>query len=406
MSRSSLSYLRLFVLLAALLLCVGPALSIPSPKDGEDDDKHNDNKDDKDDKKDNKNVIRVKEGQSIQNAIDRAKPYVRIEVEGEHAEQLTITKDGISLIGKGARLSPPGHYDPHNFCYGLVKDDAGTTNKSAGICIHGRKIELADKYTPFDLHWKVDSVGDPVKDVRVSGFEVVGFDGPNIAVYGGKNTKVSHNKLKAGFRYGFLTAGSTGTVASENIVIGSAPATLQNGPIGMCMDDLSSAEFSYNNISNYNIALCTETSGGVNKNNDIHDCCIGNIIDPNVTHAKSIDNHIYRWNKKCPPDSAAGISLLGAKNALVQGNKIEIGFTGLAPPQGGAGLFLGLEDLFQAVNEGNTITNNWFGENDADIFDDSKGKNYISNNICDIAARGPLPGTPAPEYCIADKGHY
>lgn len=317
---------------------------------------------------------------------------------------MTIRKDGISIIGKEAKLSPPSHYDEHNCCFGLVEgstDLAMLKNTSAGICIHGHNIILAKSYDPSFFHWKVKSVGDPVKDVPISSFKITGFDEENIAVYGGKNTKISRKKPKEGLRYGFLTAGSTGTEASNNIVIGSAPSTLKNGPIAMCMDDFSSAVFSYNDISDYFIGLCTETSDGANRKNKIHNCCIGNIIDPNISNAKSLDNHISKWNQGCPPGSAAGISLLGAKNALVRGNKVSIG---LAPPEGGAGLFLDLEDFFNATNEDNTITENVFGENLADIFDDSKGNNYIYDNKCDVAARGPLPGTPAPEYCSLAAG--
>jgi len=121
---------------------------------------------------------------------------------------VTINKDGISLVGKDVKLSPPD-YPAKNNCHGKVKDATGK-DTNAGICIHGNTINLL-KYEVFDLHQKVESVGDPVKDVSVSGFEIVGFDGPDVVLYGGENTKVYKNKLKADLRYGFLTVGSTGT---------------------------------------------------------------------------------------------------------------------------------------------------------------------------------------------------
>lgn len=381
MPRSPFTYPRLLVLLAALLLCVGPVVSLPSYT--------NDNNDDKTNYKD---VIHVKGKDSIQDAIKRAKPYTRIEVEGHHKEYVTINKDGIALVGKGAKLSPP-EYPARNYCYGKVKDATGK-DTSAGICIHGNKIDLF-KYEVYDLHQRVYKVGDPVKDVSVSGFEVVGFDGPNVVLYGGKDTKAYENKLKAGLRYGFLTVGSKGTVASNNIVIGSAPATLTGGAIAMCMDDSSPAVFSHNELSDYFIGLCTETGGAINKNNVIHDCCIGNFIDP-VKDAKCLDNKITKWNPKCDPTAAAGISLGGAKNALVKGNFIEIG---IDPPQQGAGLFLGLEVEFNSVNDGNTITRNKFGKNPTDIFDNSTGTNYIFKNECDIAYDGLPTIVPAPQFC-------
>ena len=111
------------------------------------------------------------------------------------------------------------------------------------------------------------------------GFEVSGFNGQNFVVYGGKNTKISYNKFKAGGRYGFLTIGSTGTEASKNI--SSSPATLKQGSIAVSMDDFSSAVFSYNDISYCYNRLWTETSGGIkkdyhgNKNPDISDNSTG-----------------------------------------------------------------------------------------------------------------------------------
>lgn len=395
MSRPSLSYLRLLVLLAALLLCVYPTISAPSPKDGKDDNKDDDRGKGKDDDKD---VISVKGGESIQKAIDNAKKGARIEVYGKHEEQVEITTDSIELIGKNAVLVPPRPYKK-NHCTGLSKEyDAasnGGADTNAGICIYG-DVKLNNTYVQFDGHKKVLDVRNPIKEVKVSGFEIVGFNGQSIAIYGGKDVKISHNKLKQGGRYGLLTAGSKGTKASNNIIIGSSPVSLKDSSIAMCMDDFSPAEFSDNDVSDYSIGLCTETNGGVNKNNKIHGCCLGNVIDPGVKESKSINNRIFDWNHECDPTAAVGIILLGATDAIIKGNKIDNIVTGQAP--GGAGLLLG--DFFGPVNEGNTITENVFGKNDVDIFDDSAGKNDIRNNKCDLAARGPATApTPAPEFC-------
>lgn len=388
MSPLSTTRLQLFVLLTTLLLFISPVISNPTPTY---------NTDDKDGK-----VIRVRKWESIQAAIDRAKPYTRIEVEGEHKEQIVISKDGISLIGKNARLSPPRHYDTKNPCYGLIQDDAGTKT-SVGICIYGHDVKLASAYDPAAFHWRVDKTPDPVKDVTVSGFEVSDFNGANIANYGGKRTSISHNKLSGGLRYGFLTAGSYRTEGSDNRISGADTKTLERGPFGgpiaMCMDDFSSAVFSDNKIKGYYIGLCTETSEGVNRDNEIRKCCLGNVLDPGVSRARSLSNDIREWDNRCANDSAAGITLIGSKDALVKGNKISIGFTKLPPPLGGAGVFLG--DFFPGFpNEGNKIVENWFGENDADIFNISPGRNTIKNNKCDVAFKGTPPALEeAPEYC-------
>ncbi|KAJ4320640.1 hypothetical protein N0V94_003288 [Neodidymelliopsis sp. IMI 364377] len=340
----------------------------------------------------------VSKKQSIQDAVKRAKPGTRIEVEGEHEEQVEIDKDGIYLIGvgKSAKLFPPKSYDEHNFCYGLSQDDTGKKT-SAGICIHGRHIKLVEPYNPLEGHYKVESAGDPVKNVQVSNIEITGFDGQNVAIYGGKDIKISHNKLAKAGRYGLITAGSTGTIASKNIVIGSSPATIQPGSIAMCMDDFSSAEFSDNDISDYFIGLCTETNGGINKGNKVHDCCLGNIIDPGVKDAKTIDNSFSRWNPKCSAAAAAGVSILSSVNALVRGNSIDGMITGDATDKG-AGLYLG--DVF-GVAARNTVKYNVFGKNDVDVFVDSDGLNDIRGNVCDEAYKNLTSGVivPAPEFC-------
>ena len=106
----SFSYLWSLILIAALLLCIDPVISVPSPKDGKDD---------------RKGVIIVKDRESIQKAIKGAPVGARIEVYGKHNEQVEINKDGITLIGKNAELFPPNHYDEHNYCFGKSKDAEG-----------------------------------------------------------------------------------------------------------------------------------------------------------------------------------------------------------------------------------------------------------------------------------------
>lgn len=387
MSLTSFGYLRFLILIAALLLCVGSVISAPSLRDS----------------KGNKGVIIVNDRESIQHVIRMARVGARIEVYGTHYEQVEINKDGITLIGKGAKLFPPSEYDKANYCFGKSQDNEGR-NTSAGICIHGERILLARKYDPFIGHVKVEQVGKPVRNVQVSGFEITGFNGQNIAIYGAKDTKISYNKLNKGGKYGLLTVGSIGTEASNNIVIGSSPATLdagpnRSGPIAMCMDDKSSALFSNNNITDYFIGLCTETDGGINKDNMVRNCCLGNIIDPGVKNAKSIGNDISQWNQQCNVSFAAGISLLGSVNGLVEGNHIDgIG----SPGKLGAGLYVG-DDLGK-VNQDNTIKRNVFGSNGVDIFDGSKGKNKIQNNVCDETYKGLLADStsirPAPEFCV------
>lgn len=158
----------------------------------------------------------VKPGQCIQAAIDAAKPGTTIVVKaGTYAEQLTIKKDGIALVGqKGTILIPPTPQIPdakQNECFGT----AGP-GRIAGICVAGKALVL-EKWDPVAAeHQKVTSVGRRVKGVSITGFEIRGFSGENIALYGAENASVKKTTLVDGLRYGFLTAGSKDTDARGN----------------------------------------------------------------------------------------------------------------------------------------------------------------------------------------------
>ena len=80
-----------------------------------------------------------------------------------YAENVTITTDGIPLIGQGATLVLPAEPEPApNPCsFGEPSTD--------GICAIG-VLDFPDPERP-------PVVTDPVTDVTVSGFTVIGFEG-------------------------------------------------------------------------------------------------------------------------------------------------------------------------------------------------------------------------------------
>ena len=308
----------------------------------------------------------VKPGQSIQTAIDRAHPGDRIVVRtGTYAEQLTVDKNGIELVGRGAVLIPPSS-PVLNTCSGLAGD--GT---QAGICVTGKDVEL-DAFVAE--HRKFASVGTPVKDVSITGFQVRGFSGENIAVVGARNTRVAGNRLADGARYGFLTVGSIDTRAALNTV--TSVATLRF--IGICVDDLHGAVVTSNHVSGYQVALCVQTAGAEVRNNDVSASCNGVFVDPGIAGAKIRRNHIAATNPNCA-GRAAGIVLFGAVNTDVRSNRIE----GQTAPDGAAGvavLDVGPSGPFAS---GNVVTHNVLRNNDVDLFEASTGTgNVIERNEC------------------------
>lgn len=191
----------------------------------------------------------MKKNQIISDVIKNAPRGSRIVVTpGTYKQQVTINKDGITLIGNGVTLLPPE--PPETF-----KDNACTgftgPQSQAGICIAGSDIRADDFIVE---HQKIRSVGRPVKDVTVSGFTVRGFIGANILVIGAENAKVYGNILKDNPTYGMLTAGSKNTEISGNKVTIENPLSDFNF-VGICMDNLSKVKVTKNKISNYFIGL-------------------------------------------------------------------------------------------------------------------------------------------------------
>jgi nitrous oxidase accessory protein NosD len=316
----------------------------------------------------------VQPGESIQAAIDAARPGARIVVRaGTYAEQLTIQTDDIDLIGSGAVLVPPTPA-VENTCSGLAGD--GT---QAGICVTGADVGLAQFVVE---HRKVLSVGRPVKDVSITGFQVRGFSGEDIAVVGAQDARVAGNKLIDGGRYGFLTAGSTNTRVTANTV--TSTTTLRF--IGICMDNLAGVRVSNNRISGYNVALCVQTPFAEVRNNDVSASCIGVFVDPFIAGAKIDGNHIGATNPLCATGSAFGafgIILDGAVNTEVHHNRIE-GQTLGAPPNDLAVGIAVVDDPTTtpvAVASGNVVTGNKLSNNDHDLFVATVGTgNVIARN--------------------------
>lgn len=162
---------------------------------------------------------------------------------------MTINKDGITLVGKGVTLKPPGSFHK-NACTGFAGPLPDGSQTQAGICVAGSDIHADDFVVE---HQKVTGVGRPVRDVTVTGFTVEGFVGFNILVLGAENAKVYDNTVRDNPVYGILTAGSKNTEISGNVVTTSLKDTFNF--VGICMDNLDKVKVTKNKISDYFIGL-------------------------------------------------------------------------------------------------------------------------------------------------------
>lgn len=313
----------------------------------------------------------VKAGQSIQTAIDNAKPGDKIVVDaGTYAEQVEITKNGIYLSAKdGATIVLPSTLKT-NGCSGV----AGPGSQ-AGICITGSDV-VFDAFN--GEHTPVKTVGTYVENVKVEGFTVVGF-GLNIAIVGAKNADVRKNTVKDGQAYGILTVGSISSLVTRNTVDSSDLKF-----IGICMDDKSDVHVTQNVISDYGIALCVETNGADVGHNKVSNCCIGVWVDPHVDGARVTHNHISSSNPLCQPyfeGFAGGILIDGATDTDVQHNEV-FGITDFGNADQTA-YGIAIVDEAGAVSSGNTVTHNTLYNNDLDILFNTTGtNNEVAHNNC------------------------
>ncbi|KAJ4176981.1 hypothetical protein NW767_014702 [Fusarium falciforme] len=328
-----------------------------------------------------RHTIYVRAHQSIQRAINKASRGDTIVVAaGTYAEQLTISKDGIQLISKGAVLVPPKKA-VKNMCSGLSGPQTET-----GICVHGKGIKL-DKFVLERR--KVLSVERRVKDVSIIGFEVRKFSGINIAILGAKNTRVSKNTLIDGAKYGTLTAGSTKTLVEGNKV---SHTGLGVQGIAICMDNFSDVHVKKNKVTNYGFGLCVQTNGADVHHNMVSQSCFGIFVDPGVTGAKIRHNHVGPSNPAC--QIAWGITIDGAVGSKVSDNLVEgqknkgtgVGLVVIDEECNPTDPLFGLSCLTlkrKSVASDNIFLRNTFRDNDLDVFVNTTSKtNNLKCNSC------------------------
>jgi nitrous oxidase accessory protein NosD len=291
-------------------------------------------------------TIEVKSGESIQAAIDKAKPYTTIEVDkGTYQETLSINKDGIKLVGEGRKqthITAPA--DP---------DQAG-----CGICVGS--FENPDAR---------------VKDVSISHLSVDGF-GINVVFVGSKNGSLIRTILSDYHEYGVFANSSTGTTIARNVTYNSVDGV--NPEAGIYVGDSPQADATvWKNVSWGNelgIFLRDAAHGVVIKNKSFSNC-VGMLFlntdeptDPADWLAKH--NNVTANNRQCapneeaPPLSGVGIAVIGGHDIDlidngVFGNKATADFqsafaggilvTGspfVTPPVSSTGIKVGLNTAF------------------------------------------------------------
>jgi hypothetical protein len=229
-------------------------------------------------------------------------------------------------------------------------------------------------FDPFNTeHTPVHAVGRPIRSVRLAGFDVRGFSGPDVAVVGGSDVRVEHNHLAASPRYGVLSVGSRNTHVIDNSVTGGP---IPGFFIGVCVDDKSGAEVRHNEVSGQIVALCIETPGTTVDANQVHDNCSGIFVEG--VDAKVTGNHVYNNNEcpELPAEQGIALTLAGSRGAVVRHNVFE-GHT--ASVTGGAAVVI---TDGPTIATGNVVSRNQFRGNTLDLASFSAGRNRIDRNDC------------------------
>jgi nitrous oxidase accessory protein NosD len=310
-------------------------------------------------------------GDSIQAAVDAARPGDTIVVTGQHRENVAITTDGITLRGLGAVLEPAAT-PVQNACF-----DPSTPADVNGICILG------------DVNFDTGEVIREVRDVTVSGFTIRGFSEGIVAV-GAHNATFERNVAAGNAVYGITAFSSTGTRMLFNRASGSDEAGFYIGDSPAAGATLTGNESSGNLFG----ILIRNAQHGKVVANSIHGNCAGVAVLADLPGPAGLfhlaGNRISNNTKACAagedipfPLSGVGVMLLGANGLKINGNLI----TGNVPSadtefSGGVVVVSGPGDPATAPADNQVHGNRILG-NDPDLFWDGTGSgNSFRGNIC------------------------
>src|SRR3954447_3579167 len=155
-------------------------------------------------------TVYVTEGQSIQDAIDQAKPWTTIKIgPGTYSESLLINKDGIRLIGdsrKNTKIVEPASPTAGRGC---VPPEAGEPPN--GICI----FDVNENFEPQST----------VEDVEIRNLSLKGF-GIGIFAFSTRDVHVTRTIESDYDEYGIFANSSTGATITRNVTYNSVASVV------------------------------------------------------------------------------------------------------------------------------------------------------------------------------------
>ncbi len=314
----------------------------------------------------------VHPGDSIQAAVDAAAPGDTIVVKrGVYHQNVVIQKDGIALRGDGhPTIKPPAS--------GAGLCDA--PDEAIGICV-----------VPADIDPTTGAFTNRVKNVKITGLRIVGFQGNGIFAFGSENLVVEHVDAVDNTGYGIARFDGIGGRIRHSSATGSEEAGIYVGD-----SPAAHALVSKNRSWNNGIGIFVRHDHFVAvQENWVTGNCIGIFLLNDGQPEGSGDQRVARNavlhnNKFCPGDeeegipetSGGGIVLLGSVNNVVRYNLVS-GNRGQTLVSGGIVLVTSPFGPTPVGSNGNLVAHNHLRHNKpADLVQNpgSTGNTFRHNN--------------------------
>ncbi|MEW2625672.1 right-handed parallel beta-helix repeat-containing protein [Streptomyces sp. NPDC048106] len=329
-------------------------------------------------------TLLVRQGESIQNAVNRAQPGDTVLVlPGTYRESVTISTPGITLRGLGAstviepaaKTAAPGT---------ASKTDTKATKSCAeggnGICVIGTKTKNVEGVT--------------VADLKVTGFSRAGVFGMATDTMTVRRVQAVENAV-----WGIAQERSVRGHITDNYARGNGDAgvflantiTEEAGSL-----DTERAVIDHNRLEDNRIGVTVRRLRNLTvAENYIVGNCAGVFVvgDENKPKAGALEvafNDVTANNKYCPKTErlpalqGSGIVLTGTEKTLVDGNRVT-GNAGDSPLSGGIVLF---KSFVGVTNDQNRVSGNALAGNaPADLVDTETKSlgNTFDHNACRVS---------------------
>ncbi|MET7765457.1 right-handed parallel beta-helix repeat-containing protein [Streptomyces sp. NPDC005393] len=313
----------------------------------------------------------VQPGQSIQAAVDAARPGDTIEIRpGTYRQNVEITTDRLTLRGAGRNtvLSP------------AARPSANACGAAGhGLCVTG-------------------TAQHPVTDVRIRSLTVAGF--PKNGIWGSGTDRMDVRKVVAekNGQQGIGQQLSTRGVFLSNVSRGNKESGIF---LANTVDseggatDTMGTEVADNQLTGNRIGVVVRRLRNltIEQNTATGNCggvfIVGDESTPRAGDLTVRHNAVHENNAYCAPNArlpfiqGAGIVLTGAEGTRVTGNQVHNN-VGTSPMSGGIVLF---SSVVGTPNAKNAISRNVLsGNKPADLADRDKGPaNTFTNNVCELS---------------------